>query len=69
MILIHNFKERQMSGGMGSTTSPLDTLRFPLEQQLLEIMRTTGDSQDHYKGNDLIILLRDFLSLNYTTVS
>jgi cytoplasmic polyadenylation element-binding protein len=44
------FQERQMSGGMGSATSPLDTLRFPLEQQLLEIMRTTGDSQDHYKG-------------------
>lgn len=40
------FQERQM----GSATSPLDTLRFPLEQQLLEIIRTSGDSQDQYKG-------------------
>jgi hypothetical protein len=55
-----------MSGGMGSATSPLDTLRFPLEQQLLEIMRTTGDSQDHYKGNYLIILLQHLLRFNYT---
>ncbi len=55
-----------MSGGMGSATSPLDTLRFPLEQQLLEIMRTTGDSQDHYKGNHLIILLQHLLRFNYT---
>jgi len=39
-----------MAGGMGSATSPLDTLRYPLEQQLLDIMRNTGDSQDHYKG-------------------
>ncbi|CAG2102313.1 unnamed protein product [Medioppia subpectinata] len=44
------YQERQMPGGMGSATSPLDTLRFPLEQQLLEIIRTTGDSQDQCKG-------------------
>ncbi|RWS06150.1 cytoplasmic polyadenylation element-binding protein 3-like protein, partial [Dinothrombium tinctorium] len=44
------FQDRTL-GGMGSgTANPLDTLRFPLEQQLLEIMRSaTGDNQDHYK--------------------
>lgn len=41
------FQDRQMPGNI---TSPLDNLRFPLEQQLLDIMRTTVDSQDHYKG-------------------
>ncbi|XP_054168699.1 cytoplasmic polyadenylation element-binding protein 2-like isoform X2 [Oppia nitens] len=44
------FQERQLSSGMGSANSPLDTLRFPLEQQLLEIIRTTSDSQDMNKG-------------------
>ena len=39
-----------MGSAMGSATSPLDTLRFPLEQQLLEIIRTSGDSQEQYKG-------------------
>jgi len=43
------FQERQM--GLGSASSPLDSLRLPLEQQLMEIIRTSGDSSaDQYKG-------------------
>ncbi|XP_076367823.1 cytoplasmic polyadenylation element-binding protein 2-like isoform X3 [Tachypleus tridentatus] len=40
------FQDRQLGGNLN--TSPLDTLRFPLEQQLLDIMRTV-DNHD-YKG-------------------
>lgn len=37
--------------GLGSASSPLDSLRLPLEQQLMEIIRTSGDSSaDQYKG-------------------
>ncbi|GIY57891.1 hypothetical protein CEXT_437231 [Caerostris extrusa] len=32
-------------------SSPLDNLRHPLEQQLMDIMRTSMDGQDHYKGS------------------
>lgn len=41
-----------MAGAMGNGSSnPLDNLRYPLEQQLLEIMRNaSGESQDHFKG-------------------
>ncbi|XP_067129447.1 cytoplasmic polyadenylation element-binding protein 2-like isoform X2 [Centruroides vittatus] len=45
--LILPFQDRQITGNVN--LSPLDTLRFPLEQQLLDIMRT-ADGQDHYKG-------------------
>uniref|UniRef100_T1KQ79 RRM domain-containing protein n=1 Tax=Tetranychus urticae TaxID=32264 RepID=T1KQ79_TETUR len=41
-----------MAGAMGNGSSnPLDNLRYPLEQQLLEIMRNaSGESQDHFKA-------------------
>ncbi|XP_067132001.1 cytoplasmic polyadenylation element-binding protein 2-like isoform X2 [Centruroides vittatus] len=42
------YQDRQLSNSL--TPSPLDTLRFPLEQQLLDIMRGTTENQDHYKG-------------------
>ncbi|RWS26263.1 cytoplasmic polyadenylation element-binding protein 3-like protein, partial [Leptotrombidium deliense] len=44
------FQDRTLGNIGTGTNNPLDTLRFPLEQQLLEIMRSaSGDNQDHYK--------------------
>ncbi|GBM24648.1 hypothetical protein AVEN_144390-1 [Araneus ventricosus] len=40
-------EDRQITSNL---SSPLDNLRHPLEQQLMDIMRTTMDGQDHYKG-------------------
>ncbi|GFS96061.1 hypothetical protein TNCV_2928101 [Trichonephila clavipes] len=48
-------KDRQITSNL---SSPLDNLRLPLEQQLMDIMRTTMDGQDHYKGLLLSFNLR-----------
>ncbi|GFT27788.1 cytoplasmic polyadenylation element-binding protein 3 [Nephila pilipes] len=45
--VIMPFQDRQITSNL---SSPLDNLRLPLEQQLMDIMRTTMDGQDHYKG-------------------
>lgn len=38
-----------MPGNMN--TNSMEALRFPLEQQLLDIMRTSNaENQDHFKG-------------------
>lgn len=39
-----------MASGIGNGSSnPLDNLRYPLEQQLLDIMRNAS-SENHYRG-------------------
>ncbi|XP_074598925.1 cytoplasmic polyadenylation element-binding protein orb2 [Brevipalpus obovatus] len=47
-----SFQERTMASGIGNgSSSAFDNLRYPLEQQLLEIMRSSGElNPDHYKG-------------------
>jgi hypothetical protein len=54
--LLMNFQNNlglsQMQNGVGS--GPLDNMRFPLEQHLLEIMRSTSNESqhdNHYKGD------------------
>ena len=43
-----------MAGNINSST--IDALRFPLEQQLLDIMRSSNaDNQDHFKGKCFLI--------------
>ncbi|CAL1276396.1 unnamed protein product [Larinioides sclopetarius] len=43
------FQDHQMASNVNSNS--MDALRFPLEQQLLDIMRTSNaDNQDHFKG-------------------
>ncbi|XP_054708199.1 cytoplasmic polyadenylation element-binding protein 2-like [Uloborus diversus] len=47
--MIFPFQDHQITGNINS--SAIDALRFPLEQQLLDIMRTSNtDNQDHFKG-------------------
>jgi len=52
--LILPFQDRQIAGGMNAAGNPLDTMRYPLEQQLLEIMRNAGDGQDHYNKGGFV---------------
>lgn len=55
-MCLYYVQDRQIHSGIGATSNALDNLRYPLEQQLIEIMRNSGgDNQDHYKGelNDL----------------
>ncbi|KAG8198307.1 hypothetical protein JTE90_021561 [Oedothorax gibbosus] len=43
------FQDHQMPGNMN--TNSMEALRFPLEQQLLDIMRTSNaENKDHFKG-------------------
>ncbi|GIY82363.1 uncharacterized protein CEXT_203561 [Caerostris extrusa] len=45
------FQEHQQAASNVNSNS-MDALRYPIEQQLLEIMRTSSaDNQDHFKGN------------------
>ncbi|XP_015914241.1 cytoplasmic polyadenylation element-binding protein 2 isoform X2 [Parasteatoda tepidariorum] len=47
--IVFPFQDHQLTNNMQSNS--MDALRFPVEQQLLDIMRTTNaDNQDHFKG-------------------